>query len=35
MLAEPIEVAQADIASFAKLYSMNARPVQNLNRRSF
>ena len=33
VLAEPIEVAQADIASFAKLYSMNARPVQNLNRR--
>lgn len=33
VLAEPLEVAAADIARFAKLYAMNARPVQNLNRR--
>jgi carbonic anhydrase len=29
----PIQVADADIAGFAKLYAMNARPVQNANRR--
>jgi carbonic anhydrase len=29
----PIEVAAADIASFAKLYAMNARPAQQGNRR--
>jgi carbonic anhydrase len=33
VLTEPIEVAAADIASFAKLYPMNARPPQKLNRR--
>jgi carbonic anhydrase len=33
VLAHPIEVAEADIARFAKLYPMNARPVQNRNRR--
>jgi carbonic anhydrase len=33
VLADPIEVAEADISRFAKLYPMNARPVQNLNRR--
>ena len=29
VLADRIEVAEADIARFAKLYPMNARPVQN------
>jgi carbonic anhydrase len=33
VLAQHIEVAEADIARFAKLYPMNARPVQNRNRR--
>jgi carbonic anhydrase len=33
LLTDPIQVAEADIASFAKLYAMNARPVQNANRR--
>lgn len=33
LLSEPIEVAEADIARFAKLYPMNARPVQKDNRR--
>ena len=33
LLADPIQVADADIAAFAKLYAMNARPVQNANRR--
>jgi carbonic anhydrase len=33
LLTEPIQVADSDIASFAKLYAMNARPVQKLNRR--
>jgi carbonic anhydrase len=33
VLAERLEVAEADIARFAKLYPMNARPVQNANRR--
>jgi len=33
LLAEPIEVAAADIAAFAKLYPMNARPAQKLDRR--
>jgi carbonic anhydrase len=33
VLADRIEVAEADIARFAKLYPLNARPVQNLNRR--
>src|SRR5215469_879768 len=33
VLADRIEVAEGDIARFAKLYPMNARPVQNRNRR--
>jgi carbonic anhydrase len=33
VLADRIEVAEADIARFAALYPMNARPVQNRNRR--
>ncbi len=33
LLHEPIQVAQADIDAFAKLYPLNARPVQKDNRR--
>lgn len=33
LLHEPIQVAQADIDAFAKLYPMNARPPQKDNRR--
>jgi carbonic anhydrase len=33
LLTDAIEVAQADIASFAKLFAMNARPVQKASRR--
>jgi carbonic anhydrase len=33
VLTERIEVAQADIAAFARLYQMNARPAQKDNRR--
>lgn len=33
LLTDPIEVAEADIASFARLYQMNARPAQKDNRR--
>ncbi len=33
LLTDPIEVAAADIDTFAKLFPMNARPVQKLNRR--
>ena len=33
VLAHRIEVAEEDIARFAKLYPMNARPVQKLDRR--
>jgi carbonic anhydrase len=33
VLAHRVEVAEADIARFAKLYPMNARPVQNRDRR--
>jgi carbonic anhydrase len=33
ILRTPLEVAEEDIAAFAKLYPMNARPVQNDNRR--
>ena len=33
VLADKLEVAEADIARFAKLYPMNARPVQNRDRR--
>lgn len=33
VLTEPIQVAEADINSFARLYPMNARPAQSDNRR--
>ena len=33
LLTDPIQVADADVARFAKLYPMNARPVQKLDRR--
>ena len=33
VLTDPIQVAEADINSFARLYPMNARPVQSDNRR--
>nr|WP_249122832.1 MULTISPECIES: carbonic anhydrase family protein [unclassified Bradyrhizobium] len=33
LLTTPVEVAEADVASFAKLYAMNARPAQKVNRR--
>jgi carbonic anhydrase len=33
VLADAIEVAAADVERFAKLYPMNARPVQPRNRR--
>jgi carbonic anhydrase len=33
VLADRIEVAEADIERFAQLYPKNARPVQNRNRR--
>jgi carbonic anhydrase len=33
LLADPIDVAAADIETFARLYPMNARPVQKLFRR--
>jgi carbonic anhydrase len=33
LLTDPIEVAAADVTSFAKFYPMNARPVQKSNRR--
>lgn len=33
VLTESIEVTDADVARFAKLYPMNARPIQKLNRR--
>ena len=33
LLQDPIQVAAADVAAFAKLYPMNARPVQMDNRR--
>jgi carbonic anhydrase len=33
VLAEPIQVAEADITSFARLYPNNARPIQKANRR--
>jgi carbonic anhydrase len=33
-MADPIQVADADIDGFAKLYAMNARPVQKANRRA-
>ncbi|MCF8476800.1 MAG: carbonic anhydrase [Pseudolabrys sp.] len=33
LLRDPINVAQADIDAFAKLYPMNARPAQKIDRR--
>lgn len=33
LLTDPIQVADADVAAFAKLYAMNARPAQRSNRR--
>ena len=33
VLTNPVQVAASDVASFAKLYPMNARPVQRDNRR--
>jgi carbonic anhydrase len=33
LLRDPIEVAEADVAAFAKLYPLNARPAQKLDRR--
>jgi carbonic anhydrase len=33
LLTDPIQVADADIAGFAKLYARNARPAQKANRR--
>lgn len=33
LLSEPISVAEDDVAKFARLYPMNARPVQKLDRR--
>jgi carbonic anhydrase len=33
LLTDPIEVDESDIAAFAKLYAMNARPAQRINRR--
>jgi carbonic anhydrase len=33
LLRQPIEVAAGDIEAFAKLYPMNARPAQKINRR--
>jgi carbonic anhydrase len=34
VLTTPISIAEADIASFAKVYAMNARPAQKDNRRA-
>jgi carbonic anhydrase len=33
LLTTPMQVAASDVASFAKLYPMNARPAQKDNRR--
>jgi carbonic anhydrase len=33
LLTDPVQVADADVAGFARLYPMNARPVQKDNRR--
>ena len=33
VLTTPMQVAASDVAGFAKLYPMNARPVQKDNRR--
>jgi carbonic anhydrase len=34
LLTDPLQVADTDIAGFAKLYAMNARPAQKANRRT-
>ena len=34
LLTHPMQVSEADVANFAKLYPMNARPVQKTNRRA-
>jgi carbonic anhydrase len=34
LLTDPLQVADTDIAGFAKLYAMNARPAQKANRRA-
>jgi carbonic anhydrase len=34
VLTTPITVAETDIAAFAKLYQINARPAQQANRRA-
>jgi carbonic anhydrase len=33
VLKTPVDVADADVTSFAKLHPMNARPAQQINRR--
>ena len=33
VFAEPVEISEAQIAAFAALYPMNARPIQDINRR--
>jgi len=33
VLAHPVDVDETDIARFGKLYPMNARPVQKVDRR--
>jgi carbonic anhydrase len=33
LLTDPIQVAETDVATFAKLYPLNARPVQKPDRR--
>jgi carbonic anhydrase len=33
LLTDPIQVAEADVTRFGKLFAMNARPVQKANRR--
>jgi carbonic anhydrase len=33
LLTNPIEVSETDVAAFARLYPMNARPAQKPNRR--
>ena len=34
LLTDPVQVAEADITAFAKVYEMNSRPAQNVNRRA-
>lgn len=33
LMTTPVAVAESDVAEFAKLYALNARPVQKMNRR--